>query len=121
MVKYLVIVYMLLCMSVTANGQEGVLRVSDHHAPQQYQRISLWARYCEAAPGWIRESCEWKFITDNVFAADVVGPMWTTGVACVMQAPPFIAQFIEQNPGYKRGYFERWRCYPNDERPPLDA
>ncbi|MBI2030712.1 hypothetical protein HYT05_03750 [Candidatus Kaiserbacteria bacterium] len=87
----------------------------------QYVKIALWAHYCVRIEGAAKEYCVWTYITDNVIAADNVGPMWTTGIGCVMQALPFLAQFVEQNPSYQRGYFESWRCFMGDDRPPLDV
>lgn len=116
MIMRLVLALFLLLAPMSTYGEEYI--------PQprvQYIKIALWARYCERNPRATKEYCRWTYVTDNLIAADNVGPMWTTGIGCVIQAPPFIAQFVEQNPSYKKGYFESWRCFIGDERPSLDV
>ena len=101
---------------IVVHGEEGR---SGHSL--FYQKISLWARYCEISPKKTGESCAWTFITDNMMVRDAAGPQWTTVIGCVMQADRYIAQFIENNPSYRSGYFERRKCYFDDQRPSLDV
>lgn len=116
MIMRLVLALALLFTPLSVYGEENI-----PESPVQYVKIALWARYCELNQKSKREYCTWTYITDNLIAQDKVGPMWTTEIACVMQAQVFFPQFLEANPSYRKGYFESWRCFSNGKRPPLDV